>query len=204
MLNDLALMLSSSGQYLDSIQVFNEALEIQDNHLPALLNLAGLHSNLDNIQLANELYLKAVNITSSNSAVVMYNYGVLMHKIESLDEAKRMWSRSIELDSDLLIAQMNLASITCQAGNYTESKLLYKNAINASIRNSDINSFWLLIFQYFSGHIPMIISTQEEIVDIRNSYSYNLLNILRYSPRNIMDNPIDYIGIYMYIAYYLF
>ena len=203
MLNDLGLMYSAKGQLSEAIEVLLDSIKIAPQSVAPLVNLAGIYSNLNEINLADDLYLKAIQLTKGESPVILYNYGVMKFKYQQQDAAKELWEATVRLDSNFTQAWSNLASIQCHKGNYTLSRQYYDTAINVSIARSDYSSIRSLLIEYYLGHVPIISPSETDVSHIRRLYADNVYSLLSLIPSlSLPTDPEDALGCSS-LGYYL-
>ena len=203
MLNDLGLMYSAKGQLSEAIEVLLDSIKIAPQSVAPLVNLAGIYSNLNEITLADDLYLKAMQLTKGESPVILYNYGVMKFKYQQQDVAKELWEATVQLDTNFTQAWSNLASIQCHKGNYTLSRQYYDTAINVSIARSDYSSIRSLLIEYYLGHVPIISPSETDVSRIRRLYADNIYSLLSViPPLSLPTDPEDALGCSS-LGYYL-
>ena len=125
MLNDLGLMLSDDNRVDEATEVYREAIELSPTNTAVLANLANLENLRGNITGAKALYELAL-ASNPTSISVLHNYGIFCHRWGWKNEAKTMWTRSIQLEPEMFLSRSNLATMECATGHMEEAQTLYQ------------------------------------------------------------------------------
>jgi predicted Zn-dependent protease len=131
-MNNLANVLIKTGSFKESIPYLMDALTVQKNYVPSLVNLG-----IANIQLGNttegEMYLlKAKSIEPSNKTV-LFNLGLLYEKASNFQESLTAFQRLADMKE--AGGYLGVARILEKQGNRTEAEKIYKEIL--SIDNID-------------------------------------------------------------------
>ena len=92
----LAKLYLSCGNYLAAREYFQKTLAIQPEFLPAILNLAAMLAELNEIDKAAALYQKAVQIRPAETAVIYYNLACLYSVAFKTDIALQWLEQAVE------------------------------------------------------------------------------------------------------------
>ena len=125
MLNDLGLMLADHNRVDEALEVYSEAIHLSPTNTAALANLASLENLRGNITGAKALYELAL-ASNPTSISVLHNYGIFCHRWGWKDEAKVMWTRSIQLEPEMYLSRSNLATMECATGHMEVAQGLYQ------------------------------------------------------------------------------
>ncbi len=93
-----------------------------------LMNQAFKFHSQGNIQEAAKYYQDFIN-QGFNDHRVFSNYGIILNKLEKLEEAELSIRKAIELKPDFADAHSNLGSILCNLGKLQEAEFSYRKAI---------------------------------------------------------------------------
>ena len=132
MLNDLGLMLADHNRVDEAVDAYREAIDLSPTNTAALANLASLENVRGNITGAKALYELAL-ASNPTSISVLHNYGIFCHRWGWKDEARVMWTRSIQLEPEMYLSRCNLATMECAAGHMDEAQELYRQVHTLSI-----------------------------------------------------------------------
>jgi Flp pilus assembly protein TadD len=126
-MNSLANVLIKTGSFKESIQYSMDALSIQNNYVPSLVNLG-----VANIQLGNtaegEIYLlKAKSIESSNRTV-LFNLGLLYEKTANYRESLAAFQRLADMKDTG--GHLGVARVLEKQGNRVEAEKRYKEILS--------------------------------------------------------------------------
>jgi Flp pilus assembly protein TadD len=131
-MNNLASVLIKTGSFKESIPYSMDALAVQKNYVPSLVNLG-----IANIQLGNmtegELYLlKAKSLEQSNKTV-LFNLGLLYEKTSNYRESLTAFQKLADMKDTG--GYLGVARIHEKQGNRAEAEKIYKEIL--SIDNID-------------------------------------------------------------------
>jgi predicted Zn-dependent protease len=131
-MNNLASVLIKTGSFKESIPYSMDALTVQKNYVPSLVNLG-----IANIQLGNmtegEMYLlKAKSIEPSNKTV-LFNLGLLYEKASNFQESLTAFQKLADMKE--AGGYLGVARILEKQGNRVEAEKIYKEIL--SIDNID-------------------------------------------------------------------
>jgi tetratricopeptide (TPR) repeat protein len=99
---------------------YKKALDIDANHLDALMGYARLEDRRNDLELATKLYQRAAKRYPKNSSV-HNDLGLCYHRRGQLDQATRELKRAIELDGKNKLYHDNLASVYVDQGKTKEA-----------------------------------------------------------------------------------
>lgn len=109
-LNKLAFVTAKSGDHLQAIELYERSLELDENDDLTHNAIASLYRSEMAYERAQDHYLKAIEIDDTY-AQTFYNYGNLLVDMGEIEEARVMYKRSLELQSDFPQAREALLSL---------------------------------------------------------------------------------------------
>ena len=107
---NIALILKEQGKTDEAITALAEARKANPKDLNLLLNEADMYSQLKQMDKFAELMSEATAL-DPNNPTLYYNLGVVNFNEGRIEEAKKYYSKAIELKSDYADAYMNLAVV---------------------------------------------------------------------------------------------
>lgn len=109
-LNKLAFVTAKSGDRLKGIELYEKSLELDENDDLTHNAIASLYRSEMAYERAQDHYLKAIAIDDTYPNT-FYNYGNLLVDMGEVDEARVMYKRALELQSDFSQAREALLSL---------------------------------------------------------------------------------------------
>lgn len=109
-LNKLAFVTAKTGERLNAIELYERSLELDENDDLTHNAIASLYRLENAYERAQDHYLKAIEIDDTY-AQTFYNYGNLLVDMGEIDEARTMYKRALELQSDFSQAREALLSL---------------------------------------------------------------------------------------------
>lgn len=109
-LNKLAFVTAKTGERLNAIELYERSLELDENDDLTHNAIASLYRFERAYERAQDHYLKALEIDDTY-AQTYFNYGNLLVDMGEIDEARTMYKRALELQSDFSQAREALLSL---------------------------------------------------------------------------------------------
>ncbi|QTA82304.1 CHAT domain-containing and and tetratricopeptide repeat-containing protein [Desulfonema limicola] len=157
-LNRLAMLYSSTGDYSQAKSMFEQALSIDEklfgkDHPKVAIrlnNLALIHYFLGDYFTAKEMYEQALKINIKNYdpehpkiAMNLSNLGMLCYEMGDFIEAEMLYERSLDIkqkkygfeDPKVAIAMNNLALVFEKQGRYAEAKTTCEQIVKINEKN---------------------------------------------------------------------
>ena len=116
----MAQLNEQSGNMEQAETQYRKALELDANHLPALLGYAHLEDRRENYEAATKLYQKALKKHSKES-VVHNDLGLCYHRRAMLPQAVKELQTAVELQPQRKLYRDNLASALVEQGKTDEA-----------------------------------------------------------------------------------
>ncbi len=108
--NKLAYVTAKNGDRLKGIELYERSLELDENDDLTHNAIASLYRAEKAYERAQDHYLKALEIDDTY-AQTFYNYGNLLVDMDEVEEARAMYKRALELQSDFPQAREALLSL---------------------------------------------------------------------------------------------
>ncbi len=149
---DLANKAFSKGRYVSAEQMYLTLYDLQPDHLPGLINLGTilLYNNKNSIALN---YLTRATRLAPNMSIGYYLSGIAFYRIERLNEARRMFSRAVQLDPGNAEAFFYLANIEGISGAYDRALKHYAAAVKINPELADAHYNMARLYAE-TGHVP--------------------------------------------------
>lgn len=109
-LNKLAFVTAKMGDRLRAIELYERSLELDENDDLTHNAIASLYRAENAYERSQDHYLKAIEIDDTY-AQTFYNYGNLLADMDEVEEARAMYKRALELQSDFPQAREALLSL---------------------------------------------------------------------------------------------
>lgn len=109
-LNKLAFVTAKAGDRLNAIELYERSLALDENDDLTHNAIASLYRLERAYERAQDHYLKALEIDDTY-AQTYYNYGNLLVDMGEIDEARTMYKRALELQSDFSQAREALLTL---------------------------------------------------------------------------------------------
>lgn len=113
--------ISERGENFDEAEAqYKKALDIDGNHLPALVGYAHLEDRRSHLESATRLYQKAAK-KYPKEASVHNDLGLCYHRRGMLNDATKSLRRAVELKGDNKLYRNNLAAVYVEQGKRKEA-----------------------------------------------------------------------------------
>ena len=126
-MNNLANVLIKTGSFMESIQYSMDALTVQKNYIPSLVNLGVANIQLGNMTEGEMYLLKAKSIEQSNKTV-LFNLGLLYEKTSNYKESLAAFQRLADMKD--AGGYLGMARILEKQGNRSEAEKIYKELLS--------------------------------------------------------------------------
>jgi len=126
-MNNLANVLIKTGSFKESIQYSMDALTVQKNYIPSLINLGVANIQLGNMAEGEMYLLKAKSIEQSNKTV-LFNLGLLYEKTSNYKESLAAFQRLADMKD--AGGYLGMARILEKQGNRSEAEKIYKELLS--------------------------------------------------------------------------
>ena len=96
-LNTMGIIANSIGRSSDALRYFEKGYQMNKKSFDILVNLASLHTDLENFDLANKFFEQAESLDIIDPALLLGNWGWGFEKQGNKASACEMYTRAIEL-----------------------------------------------------------------------------------------------------------
>lgn len=128
-----------SNNFDDAEKAYNKVLTNDANSIKAMQGLSAVYLKQNKDLQAEEILRRAIQV-SSDEAILFYNLGIVLEKLERYDEAYQSYKAAVERKSPYPTAQINLAKLLFSAGKIDEAERLFRQASLYEPKNPSI---WL-------------------------------------------------------------
>lgn len=119
----LALLYQADGELKVAESHFKKALRYDDNFPMARTNYGVFLYNQERYKEALEQFRHAsTDLTYNRRFFALVNYGRTAGRLGMVEEAERAYTRALALNANLAVAQLELAELKFEAGDYTVAK----------------------------------------------------------------------------------
>lgn len=132
---------SKLNRFTEAITSYDYCTVIKETFSSAYFNRANCHGQLEEYNLAVEMYLKTFDYESPQA--ITYNYiAECYEKMEQYDQALKHYNKALELDEQLGDAWLGKAIVRDRMGYTSESVALLRTAIDIDEENSE---YWYIL-----------------------------------------------------------
>ncbi len=130
------LLAKDESRGKESEESYREAIKLDPNYTDAYINLGNLLAEDEKrFEEAEAKYNKVIEL-NPNDALAYNNLGVLLYKQSKIDEAKKTFQTSVELDKSQVSSHIGLAAIYKKQGNQKESEK-YAELVKVLLKEDD-------------------------------------------------------------------
>jgi len=119
---------TSSKNYADAIEAYNQALRIDPQKVEALLNCGTLYYERGHLEKASEYFRRAVDSDPQNS-LAHSNLGSVLEEVGQVEEARQHLRLAVRLDPTRSDARYNLALVCEKLGSHAEAREHWKEYV---------------------------------------------------------------------------
>ena len=119
--NLCGLALQGDRKILSSVEFFTQALLHEPENIAAMNNLANSYKHLNQIEKAEDLYLKIIKKDPKNIKA-LNNYGNLMQKLNNFNEAIKIYEKAFLINKNQLNILFSLAISYQSIGEFEKAK----------------------------------------------------------------------------------
>ena len=166
-----AQMHESSGDLAEAEANYRKALDMDANHVDALVGFARLEDRQGNFEAATRFYQRAIKKHPKNASV-RNDLGLCYHRRGMLGDATRELKKAVELDGDNKLYRNNLAAAFVEQGKYADATAQLVAAHGKSVGNYNMgyllaqkkdNAAALKHFQAAAAADPKLTAAQDWI-----------------------------------------
>ena len=127
-LNLLGLCYQKQGNHNVAKKIFLKVIELDNNSLTAMNNLANVFKDLNEIKNAEELYKKILKV-NPNYINSINNYASLNFKLNKYDEAINLYKKAAKIDNNSTIVHYNMGLVYQSLGKFKEAEFHYREVL---------------------------------------------------------------------------
>ena len=145
--NILSLAFQSKGEFNNSVEIMNDALQLSPRNVLHLNNLAISYHKLEKYAEAEKYFLRGLEL-DPNYINILNNLGNLKKDLNLLDEAINYYKKSLSINSNILVTNFNLAIIYQSLGEFEKSKEYLEKTLEINPNFSEADRVLSLITKY--------------------------------------------------------
>lgn len=139
LMGNYGALLIDSHRYLEAVRLLQNAVEVFPKYAPIISNLALANSKLGNTQIAESLYIRAIELDKFYAGA-MLNYSVLMHSLGRYDDAIQQLRKILSIDPNHPEALKGLSQALIESGQPNKALEVDKQLLAA--HPTDIIAKW--------------------------------------------------------------
>tara|TARA_Y100000590_G_scaffold27221_1_gene30537 strand:- start:1998 stop:3545 length:1548 start_codon:yes stop_codon:yes gene_type:complete len=145
--NILSLAFQSKGEFDNSIEIMNDALQLSPRNVLHINNLAISYHKLEKFAEAEKYFLKGLEL-DPNYINILNNIGNLKKDLNLINEAINYYKKSLKIDNNILEIHFNLASIYQSSGEFEKSREHLKKTLEINPNFAEADRVLSLITKY--------------------------------------------------------
>ena len=127
-LNLLGSSYHKSGNLVTAKKVFQRVIELDNNSLAGMNNLANVYKDMNEHTKAEEYYKKILKI-NPNYINTVNNYASFSFKLNKYEEAIDLYKKALTIDNNSTIVHYNLGLVYQSLGKFKEAELHYREVL---------------------------------------------------------------------------
>ncbi len=162
-----------------AVRAYREALTINPQHLPALINLGNLLLEQDILDEARDCFNRAIS-ADRNIPAAHIGLGIALQRKQRPEEALPCFQRALELDPRSLEALSNVAALLVDLGRTQEALPVLKQALAGAPGSAELNgNYGVALFE--AGDLDGAVAALEaaRALDVNNCRATAVLGLLR-------------------------
>ncbi|MFZ1322911.1 MAG: tetratricopeptide repeat protein [Ignavibacteria bacterium] len=163
-------ILSDQEKYEESINMYENALEIDPNFTDAISGWAYSLFEMNKFEESEEMYKKALK-TDPDDSYTYYYYAMLKEKTKSFSEADSLYKKAVSLDANNFEAANDYSNFLISQNRISDAKISLKNILRIRPDNSQAY-FNLGILNYIEN------KPEESVNNYLKSYNLDSSNII--------------------------
>ena len=165
----LAIQKHQENNFQVAVELYNEILKLDPNHLATLGNLGNILRELGENQKAINCYKKIIEI-NPNDITVYINLSATLQKLGQYTKAKNYNETAIKIDPNFAMAHYNLAIIFTKLKEPLKAINSYQKAIQINLNYADAHYNLGSVFQE-QGEYQIAINCYEKTIKIDPAYA---------------------------------
>lgn len=187
--NNVGHALEGQGKYLEALQYFQTAVQVQPDDVGAYINVGRTYNHLKLYEKAEEAYLKAKSLLpkakpgesyqariAPNHLSVFLNLANLISRNHTrLEEADLLYRQAISMRADYTQAYINRGDILIRLNRTKEAQEVYERALLYDSNNPDIY-YNLGVVYLEQGKAPQALAYLDKALEFDPEHEQALLN----------------------------
>ena len=161
--NLCGLALQGDRKIVSSVEFFTQALFHEPENIAAMNNLANSYKHLNQIEKAEDLYLKIIKKDPENIKA-LNNYGNLMQKLNNFNEAIKIYEKAFLINKNQLNILFSLAISHQSIGEFEKAKDYALKILDIDSKNTSAHKLISGITNYKEDktHLKLMESLTED------------------------------------------
>tara|TARA_Y100000590_G_scaffold283126_1_gene318491 strand:- start:4805 stop:6358 length:1554 start_codon:yes stop_codon:yes gene_type:complete len=172
--NLCGLALQKNNNVQSAIKYFNKAIDLDQNNIAAINNLANSYKAMSKLDIAETLYLKALKI-NPKYVHALTNYGNLKQHIGKFEDSIELYLKAIEINPNQVNILLSLASAYQEAGNFEKSKEIANKILIIEPKNMSVHKLLSSIINYKNENKHLTI--MENLIKDKNLKKEQLIDL---------------------------
>jgi tetratricopeptide (TPR) repeat protein len=141
----------SEKKYKNAVDLYNQVLKIDPNHIDSLNNLGTIFYKMGELQKAINYYKKAIMITPDNVNII-YNLGLVFNNLGEHKNAIECYEKIIKIDPNFVYAYNNIGATFKELGDLKKSQEFLEKAISIDPNYTDAINNLSIIYKDLSQY----------------------------------------------------
>ena len=145
--NILSLAFQSKGELDNSVEIMDDALQLNPRNVLHLNNIAISYHKLEKFADAEKYFLRGLEL-DPNYINILNNLGNLKKDLNLIDEAINYYKKSLTINNNILEIHFNLAGIYQSSGEFEKSKEHLKKVLKINPNFTEADRALSLVTKY--------------------------------------------------------
>ena len=145
--NILSLAFQSKGEFDNSVEIMNDALQLSPRNVLHLNNLAISYHNLEKFAEAEKYFLRGLEL-DPNYINILNNLGNLKKDLNLINESINYFKKSLTINNNIVATHFNLAGIYQSSGEFEKSKEHLKKTLEINPNFTEADRVLSLVTKY--------------------------------------------------------
>ena len=119
----------SEKKYKKAVDLYNQVLKIDPNHIDSLNNLGSIFYKTGELQRAINYYKKAIMIAPDNINII-YNLGLVFNNLSEHENAIKCYEKIIKINPNFVYAYNNIGATFAKLGDLKKSQEFLEKAVS--------------------------------------------------------------------------
>jgi len=173
--NLCGLAYQGDNKFNFSIEYFEKAMNLDENNLDAMNNLANSYKSIGKLDLAESFYLKVLKI-NKNHPQALFNFGNLKNYLNDIPGSIELHQRFLEIKKDDPLVLLSLAVSYRASGNFKNALEICNKILKKNPKFIIAHKFLSTLVDYKKDKIHL--NQMKNLIEDKNLTKENLINLL--------------------------